>query len=59
MLKSLILPALTLGFNSAAMVARMTRSSMLEVIRQDYITTARAKGDDERTITFQHMLKTR
>ena len=37
MLKSLILPALTLGFNSAAMVARMTRSSMLEVIRQDYI----------------------
>ena len=57
MLKSLILPALTLGFNSAAMVARMTRSSMLEVIRQDYISTARAKGDDERTITFQHMLK--
>ena len=52
-----MLPALTLGFNSAAMVARMTRSSMLEVIRQDYISTARAKGDDERTITFQHMLK--
>ena len=44
MLKSLILPALTLGFNSAAMVARMTRSSMLEVIRQDYISTARAKN---------------
>ena len=57
MLKSLILPALTLGFNSAAMVARMTRSSMLEVIRQDYISTARAKGVEERTITYQHMLK--
>lgn len=57
LLKSLVLPSLTLGFNSAAMVARMTRSSMLEVIRQDYISTARAKGDDERTITFQHMLK--
>ena len=44
MLKSLVLPSLTLGINSAAMVARMTRSSMLEVIRQDYISTARAKA---------------
>ena len=43
--------------NSAAMVARMTRSSMLEVIRQDYISTARAKGVSERVVTFQHMLR--
>ena len=57
MLKSLVLPSLTLGINSAAMVARMTRSSMLEVIRQDYISTARAKGVSERVITFQHMLR--
>ena len=57
MLRSLVLPSLTLGINSAAMVARMTRSSMLEVIRQDYISTARAKGVSERVITFQHMLR--
>ena len=57
LLKSLILPSLTLGLQSAAMVARMTRSSMLEVIRQDYISTARAKGNDEKNITYQHMLK--
>ena len=57
MLKSLILPALTLGFNSAAMVARMTRSSMLEVIRQDYIRTARAKGLLTPRIIFKHALR--
>jgi len=57
MLQSLILPALTLGTGSAGTIARMTRSSMLEVIRQDYISTARAKGIDERTVTVQHMLK--
>ena len=57
MLKSLILPALTLGFNSAAMVARMTRSSMLEVIRQDYIRTARAKGVPEKMVIRKHALK--
>ena len=57
LLLSLILPALTLGTGSAGSIARMTRSSMLEVIRQDYISTARAKGVDERTVTFQHMLR--
>ena len=57
LLKSLVLPALTLGTGAAAMITRMTRSSMLEVIRQDYIDTARAKGLSERTITFHHMLK--
>jgi peptide/nickel transport system permease protein len=54
---SLVLPAFTLGINTAALVARMTRSSMLEVIRQDYIDTARAKGIKESTITYRHMLK--
>ena len=53
----LILPAITLGTGSAAVVARMTRSSMLEVIRQDYIKTARAKGQTERIITTRHALK--
>lgn len=56
-LKSLILPAFSLGAGSAAMVTRMTRSSMLEVIRQDYIDTARSKGVKESTITIKHMLK--
>lgn len=54
---SLVLPAFTLGINTAALVARMTRSSMLEVIRQDYIDTARAKGVKESIITYRHMLK--
>lgn len=55
-IKSLILPAFTLGASSAATVARMTRSSMLEVIRQDYIATARAKGLTERKVTRKHMI---
>lgn len=57
LLKSLIMPALTLGTGCAAMITRMTRSSMLEVIRQDYISTARAKGVSEKIITSRHMLK--
>lgn len=57
LLRSLVLPALTLGTGSAAMITRMTRSSMLEVIRQDYISTARAKGVSEKTITYRHMLR--
>ena len=57
MLKSLILPAVTLGTGAAATVVRMTRSSMLEVIRQDYISTARAKGISEKIVTRHHMLK--
>lgn len=55
--KHMILPALTIGTSSAAEIARMTRSCMLEVIRQDYITTARAKGQSEFNITIQHALK--
>lgn len=55
--KHVILPALTIGTSSAAAIARMTRSSMLEVIRQDYIVTARAKGQSEFFITILHALR--
>jgi len=57
LLKSLVLPAITLGTGAAATVVRMTRSSLLEVIRQDYISTARAKGLPEKIVTKKHMLK--
>jgi peptide/nickel transport system permease protein len=56
-LRSIILPSLTLGINSMAMVARMTRSSMLEVIRQDYIVTAKSKGVSRWTAIIKHGLK--
>ena len=55
--KFMILPALVLGVRPAAGIARLTRSSMLEVIRQDYIRTARAKGLAERPVIFKHALK--
>lgn len=55
--KAWILPVLALGLSPVASVTRMTRSSMLEVIRQDYIRTARAKGLAERIITRRHALK--
>lgn len=54
---SLILPAITLGTSVAAIVTRMTRSSMLEVVRQDYIRTARAKGVAEKKVINKHALK--
>ncbi|MCR4875932.1 MAG: ABC transporter permease [Clostridiales bacterium] len=53
-IRGIILPALTLGFNSMASMARVTRSSMLEVIRQDYIRTARAKGVSRRNVILRH-----
>ncbi|MCK1992301.1 nickel ABC transporter permease [Peribacillus muralis] len=53
----MILPAITLGAGGAAIVARMTRSSMLEVVRQDYIRTAKAKGLKEHVIIYKHGLK--
>ncbi|SHJ70827.1 peptide/nickel transport system permease protein [Anaerobranca californiensis DSM 14826] len=53
----IILPALTLGTSAAAIITRMTRSSMLEVIRQDYIRTARAKGVAENKVILKHALK--
>lgn len=52
-----LLPVLTVGTSSAATICRMTRSSMLEVVRQDYIRTARAKGQTEGNIIFRHTLK--
>ncbi|MCF6459952.1 nickel ABC transporter permease [Clostridium sp. Cult3] len=55
--KALILPAITLGTGVAAIITRMTRSSMLEVIRQDYIRTARAKGVTEKKVINKHALK--
>jgi peptide/nickel transport system permease protein len=55
--KHLILPVFVSGFGGLAGMSRYTRSNMLEVIRQDYITTARAKGLDERTVIFKHALR--
>ncbi|MFC4355780.1 ABC transporter permease [Chryseomicrobium palamuruense] len=55
--KQVVLPVITLGTGGAAIIARMTRSSMLEVIGQDYIRTARAKGLSERIVTYRHALK--
>lgn len=55
--KHLVLPALTLGLATAALIARITRSSMLEVLGQDYITTARSKGLVERIVIYKHALK--
>lgn len=52
-----ILPAITVGLPASAGIIRMTRSSMLEVIRQDYIRTARAKGQTERKIIYGHALE--
>jgi ABC-type dipeptide/oligopeptide/nickel transport system permease component len=55
--KHLILPALSLGLIMTAYVTRLTRSSMLDVIREDYVTTARAKGLRESIVIFRHALK--
>jgi peptide/nickel transport system permease protein len=56
-IKFLILPALALGIREVAVIARLTRSSMLEVIRQDYIKTARAKGVSEFIVITKHALR--
>jgi peptide/nickel transport system permease protein len=56
-LRHLILPSLTLGMIAAAIVARLTRSSMLEVLGQDYVRTARAKGLAGWTVVLRHALK--
>lgn len=53
----MVLPAITLGAGGAAIVARMTRSSMLEVIGQDYVRTARAKGLKEYVVISKHALR--
>jgi len=55
--KHLVLPAVTLALPSLAVIARMTRSTVLEVLREDFIRTARAKGVSERTLLLKHMLR--
>lgn len=54
---SIILPALTLGFGLSAILTRMTRTSLLEVLNDDFIRTARAKGLSERTVIIRHALR--
>ena len=56
-LRHLTLPILTVGFISAALIARISRASMLEVLREDYIRTARAKGLREKVVLFRHAFK--
>ena len=62
-IKSITLPSISVGFISAALIARMTRASMLEVLREDYVRTARAKGLGEQAVLlgscFQERLDTR
>lgn len=55
--KSLILPSLALGLQRAAILTRMTRASMLDVLSQDYMRTARSKGLSERVVLYRHGLK--
>jgi peptide/nickel transport system permease protein len=54
---SIILPALTLGFGLSAILTRMTRTSLLEVLNDDYIRTARAKGLTEQAVILRHALR--
>jgi len=56
-LRHILLPGVALASYSTAIIARMTRSTMLEVIRQDYIRTARAKGLTERVVVYRHALR--
>ena len=56
-LERLVLPAFTLGFGAAAIIARLVRSSLLEVLRHEYVTTARAKGLGPRVVLLRHALK--
>ncbi len=56
-LAHLVLPAVTLGVNATALLARMTRGALLEVLGQDYIRTARAKGLPERAVVYKHALR--
>jgi len=55
--RHLVLPAVTLSLPSIAMISRMTRSSLLEVLKEDYIRTARAKGVSEKIVIVKHALK--
>ena len=55
--RSVVLPAVTVGVGLAALLTRTTRSSMLDVLRQDYLRTARAKGVSERKVVYHHALR--
>jgi peptide/nickel transport system permease protein/oligopeptide transport system permease protein len=55
--RHLVLPALALGANYSAIIARLVRSSLLEVMRQDYVLTARAKGLAQRSVVLRHALR--
>ena len=55
--RSIAVPAMAVGFRSAALTMRITRSSMLEILRQDFIRTARAKGASEASVNYRHALK--
>jgi peptide/nickel transport system permease protein len=56
-IRHLVLPATTLAVVASGVIARLTRSSMLEVLRQDYVRTARAKGAPERSVVFRHAFR--
>jgi peptide/nickel transport system permease protein len=56
-LQHILMPALALGVGRAALLTRLLRASMLEVVRSEYVTTARAKGLNERPVIFKHALK--
>ena len=56
-LRSLVLPAVALGLVQAALIARIARSSMLDVLREQFIVAGRAKGLDERTVVYKHALR--
>lgn len=55
--KNLILPSITLGVSIAAIIARFTRSSVIEVLKEDYVRTARAKGLREKTVIWKHVFR--
>ena len=55
--KQMILPTLALGFSQSAVLARLTRASILQILHEDYICTARAKGLKERHVILVHVLK--
>ena len=57
MFSTYVLPSMAVGFRSSALTMRITRSSMLEVLRQDYIRTARAKGASNQTVNYHHALR--
>jgi len=56
-LRYMVLPAFSLGFNQSALIARISRSCMLEVLQQDYIRTARAKGLSQRIVVYVHAFR--